>query len=146
MKKILSILVLSMLVVGISFSVFVQGGQALTVGGPAIYEQEDWEKRYNELKAEYDKLKADFDTLYYVIAPKVESLTSELDEMRTDLNNMRTELETSKADYRALDIKYTSAVRELNTRTTMMYAFIVTTVVFVATTLYLALRRRTTET
>jgi len=142
MKKTLLILVLSLVVVGISFSVFVQGDRALTVGGPAIYEQEDWESKYYELKAEYDKLKADFDRVVTIIVPQVEALGARLDEMKSELDEMRSELETSRADYSALDVKYKSAVRDLNTRTTMMYAFMVTTVVFVATTLYLALRRR----
>lgn len=142
MKKILLILVLSLLVVSISFSVFVQEGQALTVGAPTIYEQEDWERKYYELKAEYDKLKADFDRVVTIIVPKVEALGARLDEMKTELDKMRSELEASRADYSALDVKYKSAVRDLNTSRTMMYAFIVTTGVFLATTLYLALRRR----
>ncbi|MFQ6081617.1 MAG: hypothetical protein ACE5OW_08125 [Candidatus Bathyarchaeia archaeon] len=134
MKKILLIFVLSMLAVGVSFSVLVQGGQSLTVGGPAIHQQEDWEKKYYELKAEYDKL-------VNIIVPQVEALGSRLDEMKSEIDKMRSELETSRAEYRVLDIKYKTAVRDLSTRTTLMYAFLVTTVVFLATTLYLALRR-----
>jgi len=84
----------------------------------------------------------DFNRLVNIIKPQVDALSSSLDELRSELDKMRLELETSRTNYSALDIEYKSAVRELNTRTTLMYAFIVTTVIFLATTLYLALRRR----
>jgi len=135
MKKTLLILVLSLVAASISFSVFVQGGQALTVGRPAIYEQEDWERKYYELLANYTKL-------VNIIVPQVEALSSRLDEMKSELDTVRLELESTQAAKSALEVKYQTAVRDLNTRTTLMYAFIVTTVAFLATTLYLALRRR----
>jgi len=140
MKKTLLILVLSLLVVSISFSVFVQGGQALTAVGPAIHQEEDyWKEKYDELKKEFDRL-------VNIIVPQVEALSSSLDEMRSNIDKMRSELETSRTAYKTLEVKYESTLRELNTRTTMMYAFMVTTAVFVVTTLYLALKRRKTAT
>jgi len=136
MKKTLLILVLSLVAASISFSVFVQGGRSLAVGGPAIHQEE------NYWKEQYDKLKADFDRLVNIIVPQVEALESRLDEMKSELDTVRSELESTQAAKSALEVKYQTAVRDLNTRTTMMYAFIVTTVAFLATTLYLALRRR----
>ncbi len=142
MKKGLLIFVLSLLAVSTSFSVLVQAGES-TAGGPTIYQEEDyWKEKYDELYEDYKKLEADFNTLYNTIMPQVEALRSNYDKIKADLDEVRTELETSRTDYSALNTKYKSAVRELNTRTTLMYAFIVTTVVFLATTLYLALRRK----
>ena len=111
-------------------------------GTPAIHQEEDyWKEMYDQLYEDYKKLEADFNTLYNTIMPQVEALRSNYDKIKADLDDVRIELETSRADYSTLDIKYKSAVRELNTRTTLMYAFIVTTAVFLATTLYLALRK-----
>ena len=136
MKKALLILVLSLLAVSTSFSVLVQADESSMAGTPAIHQEEDyWKEMYDQLYEDYKKL---VDT----IMPQVEALRSNYDKIKADLDDVRIELETSRADYSTLDTKYKSAVRELNTRTTLMYAFIVTTAVFLATTLYLALRRK----
>jgi peptidoglycan hydrolase CwlO-like protein len=135
MKKILLILVLSLLAVGISFSVFVQGGQSSTVGGPAIHQEEDyWKEKYYELKAEYDRL-------VNIIVPQVEALGSRLDELKSELDKKALEIEERRAELASAEARIRVMESQLNTRTTLMYAFIVTTVIFVATTLYLALRR-----
>ncbi len=141
MKKIFQILVLSMLAIAIS-NISVQGVHALMGGGPSTIGQEDWQTKYYELKAEYDKLVGIIVPQLEVVASRVEEMRSELETVRSELETVRSELATSQADYSALDVKYQTALRDLNTRTTLMYVFIVTTVAFVATTLYLALRKR----
>ena len=132
MKKILLVLVLSLLAVGISFSVFVQGGQALTVGGHTIHQEEDyWKEQYEAL----------LNTIENDILPKIQDLRSSVDELRSELDEKVLELEKMRAELASAKSRMRVMESQLNTRTTMMYAFIVTTVVFVATTLYLALRR-----
>ena len=88
------------------------------------------ERTYDELLRDYDALRADYDRLI-----------SDYDSLRTDYIELNSKYESLKADYRELILKHGASKRELATAKSMMYIFMVTTVVFIATTVYFARRK-----
>jgi len=88
------------------------------------------ERTYDELLRDYDALRADYDRLI-----------SNYDSLRTDYIELNSKYESLKADYGELILKHGASKRELATAKSMMYIFIVTTMVFIATTVYFARRK-----
>ena len=109
---------------------------------------------YNELLADYDTLQANYDQLvtdYDALNLTYNSLATEYDTMQTDYNSLNSSYETLMTDYNTLTTiyeslqelytyvktKYDASLGELNIVRNLMYIFVVTTIIFLATTVYL---------
>lgn len=96
---------------------------------------------YNSLKSGYDSLKATYDSL----KSSFDSLKSEQDTLASDYSTLQktyasldSDYDSLLADYDALESK---SVSELGTSRNLMYVFVVTTIVFVATSVILLARK-----
>ena len=116
---------------------------------------------YSTLQADYNQLLTDYDALNLTHV----SLVAEYSSMQTNYNVLNSSYESLMASYNSLTFnydslqeshtyiktKYDTSIGELNIVRTLMYIFTITTVIFVATTVYfrkkapyLVLRKETT--
>ena len=98
---------------------------------------EDLQIAYNELSNKYNKLQADYSDL----SSKLSSLQASYDSLQTNLNSLKTDYDSLKADYTDLKSKYEAEMSELNSARTLNYVFIITTIIFVVISVYLAKRK-----
>ena len=92
---------------------------------------------YDSLKSDYDSLKATYDSLkssYDSLQTDYSKLSSNYDALQEDYNSLL-------ADYDALESEYETSVGELGTSRNLMYVFVVTTIVFIATSIILFMRK-----
>ena len=92
---------------------------------------------YDSLKSDYDSLKATYDSLkssYASLQTDYSKLSSNYDALQEDYNSLL-------ADYDALESEYETSVGELGTSRNLMYVFVVTTIVFIATSIILFVRK-----
>jgi len=109
---------------------------------------------YNELLVNYSTLQDDYNQLltnYDALNLTYSSLVAEHGTMQTNYNSLNSSYESLMASYNSLTTvydslqefytyiktKYDASIGELNIIRNLMYIFIITTVIFVATTIYL---------
>lgn len=92
---------------------------------------------YNSLNATYDSLKSSHDSLQ----TDYSELSSNYDALQEDYKSLNSEYNSLLADYEALESEYETSVSELGTSRNLMYVFVVTTVVFIATSIILFMRK-----
>lgn len=99
----------------------------------------DLQITYNSLKADYDSLKANHESLQI----DYNSLKTSYDKLRTDYDGLKSSYDSLSRDYNVLESKYQliSELGELGTTRSLMYIFIITTVLFIAITVYSARRK-----
>ena len=82
-----------------------------------------YNKLYSELQGNYDALEASYDNL------------------QTDYTIMNSRYNSLNSSYNELTSKHEAIIGELNYIRNLMYVFIITTLIFIASTAYLAMRR-----
>ena len=102
---------------------------------------DELQTNYDSLKASHDKLTADYNDLW----AKYSSLNTSYTELKSNFDRLENDYELLKTDYNNLKTKYEISMKELETTKILMYSFIVTTVVFIATTIYLIMRKSKTS-
>lgn len=95
------------------------------------------ETAYGELREDYDSLKAAYD-----------KLKLDYDSLKATHNKLASDYKSLTSDYAKLELEHKSTTRqlemkmgELATNTNLMYLFIITTIAFIATTVYFAKRK-----
>jgi len=106
---------------------------------------------YSGLQATYNSLKSDFDSLtatYDSLKSKYDSLESEHNTLISDYSALQkkytsldSDYKSQLADYESLKSEYEASVGELGTSRNLMYVFVVTTIVFIATSIILFARK-----
>jgi hypothetical protein len=91
-------------------------------------EYEKLKAKYNELEARYSSMRTDYD-----------AITAAYNKLKTDFNSLELKYKQLESDYNDLKIKY----ENLNVvgTPTLMYVLLLTTIFFVATTVYLMKRK-----
>ena len=99
---------------------------------------------YNSLKSDYDSLKATYDSLkssYDSLKSEHDTLVSDYSTLQKKYTSLDSDYNSLLADYDALESEYEMSVGDLGTSRNLMYVFVVTTIVFVATSIILFLRK-----
>lgn len=99
---------------------------------------------YDGLKADYDKLLTDYGKLkadYGKLRTEYDGLKVTYDKLTVDYGRLKADYDGLKVTYDKLTVDYDKLKGELATNTSLMYLFIVTTIAFVATTVYFARRK-----
>jgi len=128
MRKNLLMVLLPLLAVSIAFSILVPAAQTWTVGGFAVHQEDEWKAKYEALKAEYDTLLAAFNILktgFDTLRTEVEKLKTGYETLATEVEKLRSEYDKLNADYMSLSSDYESAIRQLSTTRTWMYAYVI---------------------
>jgi len=118
----------------------------------------DLQSKYYGFSSNYTALKSDYQTLgetYDTLRSEFDSVQSDYQTLNVTYNSLVSEFETLEADYATLNATYNSltsehdvlrseydvALNDLNNTRTIMYATIATTILFVITTAYLAMKK-----
>ena len=107
-------------------------------------EHKDLTTKYDGLKSELDSLKTSYDTLksdYDSLKATHDTLKSGYDTLKTSHDTLKSDYDKLKSDYGSLESKYDASTAELSTSKNLMYIFIITTIAFIATTIYFARRK-----
>jgi len=99
---------------------------------------------YNSLKSDFDSLKATYDSLkskYDSLESEHNTLVSDYSALQKKHTSLDSEHKSLLADYEALKSEYEASVGELGTSRNLMYVFVVTTIVFIATSIILFARK-----
>jgi parallel beta-helix repeat protein len=127
-----------------------------------LADYQDLNSTYHELLSDYLELQSNYNSLnltylelvqnHTLLQNNFDSLTtsySELQGQYTSLNSTYNDLLTSynnlQANYDELQLEQEPIINELNNVRNLMYVFITTTVILVATTVYFAIRKPKTE-
>jgi len=127
-----------------------------------LADYQDLNSTYHELLSDYSELQSNYNSLnltYYELAQNhtllqnsFNSLTTSYSELQgqytslnSTFNNLLTSYNNLQADYDELQLGQEPVMNELNNVRNLMYVFITTTVILVATTVYFALRKPKTE-
>ena len=102
---------------------------------------------HSTLQADYDQLLTDYDALnstysslvaeYGAMQTNYNSLNSSYESLMASYNSLTSDYESLQEDYTYIKTKYDASIGELNIVRSLMYIFGITTVIFVATTVYL---------
>jgi len=111
----------------------------------------DLQKTYNSLRSDYDSLRATYEGLnssyqslqtdYKSLQADHSELSSKYDDLETRFSSLDSEHKSLLAEYDDLESRYEATVDELGTFKTYTYIFVLTTIVAIATTIIIALRR-----
>jgi len=118
----------------------------------------DLQSKYYALSFNYTALKSDYQTLdetYDTLMSEFDSVQSDYQTLNVTYNSLVSELEVLETDYATLNATYNSLISEhdalrseydvalsdLNNARNIMYATIATTILFVITTAYLAMKK-----
>jgi hypothetical protein len=106
---------------------------------------------YNSLLADYNALTANYNSLlinynnlynlYSIFRANYTSLLGSFDSLSSNYNGLRTDYDSLESNYRGLKTSYDNSLGELALTRDVLYVFVASTIVFVATTLYFALRK-----
>lgn len=94
-------------------------------------------KTYDELQSDYSEL----ELAYNGLEDDYESLNSTYESLETDYNLLQVDYDDFLASYDTLSSRHTSIEAELSHARNLMYIFLVTTLAFIATTIYFARRK-----
>jgi hypothetical protein len=113
---------------------------------------------YNDLLADYNSLSADYDslldsydalstsfdtltTLHSSLAANYSTLQNSYDSLSSNYDTLQAEYNSLESSYDALQSQHDAVAGDLNTATNLNYLFIATTIVFIASTVYLTIRK-----
>jgi len=107
--------------------------------------------KYNDLTASYDSLKSEHAGLkndYVKLQGDYKSLNSSYTSLQADYNSLKASRDSLQASYNSLQAKYNDLeskykanIDELGTTRNLMYVFIITTIAFIGTTVYIAMKK-----
>ena len=103
---------------------------------------------YSELIQNYTLLQESFDSLmrsYSDLQEQHNSLNSTYSNLLTSYNNLLTSYNSLYASYNELISRQEDIINELNTNRNLMYVFIATTIILIATTVYFVVRKAKTN-
>lgn len=97
------------------------------------------DRDYEGLERDHDSLKASHDSLQ----TDHNSLETDYTSLQTEYNSLKSSYDSLTRDYNGLESKYQviSELGELGTTRSLMYIFLITTSLFIATTIYFARRK-----
>jgi len=101
---------------------------------------EDLQVAYDDLSNKYNKLQADYSDL----SSRLSSLQASFNSLETSFNSLKKDYDSLKVvrdEYADLKSKYEAGMNELNNARTLNYVFVITTIVFVVISVYLAKRK-----
>lgn len=109
------------------------------------------EKAYASLNSSYTTLQGDYKSLnssYTSLQRDYKSLNSSYTSLQADYNSLKASRDSLQASYNSLQAKYNdleskykASMDELSTTRNLMYVFIITTIVFIGTTVYIAAKK-----
>ena len=92
---------------------------------------------YNTLIATYDNLLDDYDS----VCSDYDTLEADYDSMESSYNNLETSYNSLNSTCNELESKHDTLTADLGTTRNLSYILIITTIVFIATTVFFAIRK-----
>ena len=122
------------------------------IGYPTcIVSDVDWKTEYETLENNFDELKNNYDSLssnytellssYNLVSLDYDSLQTEYDNLLNNYNSLNSDYNSLQADYNDLKSEHEALTTDVGTTRNLNYLFIITTIIFIATTIYLAIRK-----
>lgn len=99
---------------------------------------------YDSLQENYDSLSTDFNTLqalYNSLLANYTNLQGDYNSLNSDYNTLEGDYNSLNSTYNDLQSKHDTLASDLGTTRNLSYIFIITTIIFIATTVYLTIRK-----
>jgi hypothetical protein len=99
---------------------------------------------YSSLNSEYNALQATYNSLltnYTTLKGDYDSLSSNYNTLEADYNSLESSYNSLNSTYNDLKSKYDALTADLGTTRNLSYLFVITAIIFIATTTYLAIRK-----
>ena len=99
---------------------------------------------YNSLESSYESLQTEYNALnstHNSLVSDYEALNSTYNSLETSYSSLSSSYDSLQTSHNSLQTSYDSLKAELTNIRNLMYIFIITTIIFIATTAYLAMRK-----